>query len=211
MTYEFNVYGNIVMQTIIMITSACFWKALYKGQGLVGDVDADSMLTYVVLSSLLSVLLITNVERRIEMSVVKGTVATDMMKPVNIFGIYFAEDIGNILALVFQNMLPILIIGSLMVKVPLMADLRDLPLFLLSAAESFLIIQSAGVTALCIYIPAAAEHIYRERRPGAAAEPDEDPVLMARDTYRAFPLRAEQSYKKGHGAGRIKWEKHTGN
>jgi ABC-2 type transport system permease protein len=103
MTYEFNVYGNIVMQTIIMITSACFWKALYKGQGLVGDVDADSMLTYVVLSSLLSVLLITNVEQRIEMSVVKGTVATDMMKPVNIFGIYFAEDIGNILALVFQN------------------------------------------------------------------------------------------------------------
>ena len=97
MTYEFNVYGNIVMQTIIMITSACFWKALYKGQGPVGDVDADSMLTYVVLSSLLSVLLITNVERRIETSVVKGTVATDMMKPVNIFGIYFAEDIGNIL------------------------------------------------------------------------------------------------------------------
>lgn len=33
MTYEFNVYGNIVMQTIIMITSACFWKALYKGRG----------------------------------------------------------------------------------------------------------------------------------------------------------------------------------
>ena len=33
MTYEFNVYGNIVMQTIIMITSTCFWKALYKGRG----------------------------------------------------------------------------------------------------------------------------------------------------------------------------------
>ena len=30
MTYEFNVYGNIIMQTIIMITSAYFWKALYK-------------------------------------------------------------------------------------------------------------------------------------------------------------------------------------
>ena len=69
MTYEFNVYGNIIMQTIIMITSAYFWRALYKGQGMVGDVDAESMLTYVVLSSVLSVLLITNVERRIEKSV----------------------------------------------------------------------------------------------------------------------------------------------
>lgn len=139
MTYEFNVYGNIVMQTIIMITSAYFWRALYKEQGIVGDVDADSMLTYVIMSSLLSVLLITNVERRIEHSVVKGTVATDMMKPINIFGVYFAEDIGNIIALVFQNMLPILIIGSLMIKVPFMADIHDLPLFVISALESFLI------------------------------------------------------------------------
>ena len=139
MTYEFNVYGNIIMQTIIMITSAYFWRALYKGRGMVGDVDADSMLTYVVISSLLSVLLITNVERRIQMSVIKGTVATDMMKPVNIFGVYFAEDIGNIIALIFQNMLPILIIGALMIKVPRMADIRDLPLLIISVAESFLI------------------------------------------------------------------------
>ena len=139
MTYEFNVYGNIIMQTIIMITSAYFWRALYKGRGMVGDVDADSMLTYVVISSLLSVLLITNVERRIQTSVVKGTVATDMMKPVNIFGVYFAEDIGNIIALIFQNMVPILIIGSLMIKVPRMADIRDLPLLIISVAESFLI------------------------------------------------------------------------
>ena len=139
MTYEFNVYGNIIMQTIIMITSAYFWRALYKGRGMVGDVDADSMLTYVIVSSLLSVLLITNVERRIGTSVQKGTVATDMMKPINIFGVYFAEDLGNIAALVFQNMLPILIIGSLMIKVPRMADIRDLPLFVISVAESFLI------------------------------------------------------------------------
>ena len=139
MTYEFNVYGNIIMQTIIMITSAYFWRALYKGRGMVGGVDADSMLTYVVISSALSVLLITNVERRIQMSVIKGTVATDMMKPINVFGVYFAEDIGNIIALVFQNMLPILVIGSLMTGIPRMADVRDLPLFILSVAESFLI------------------------------------------------------------------------
>ncbi len=139
MTYEFNVYGNIIMQTIIMITSAYFWKALYKDQSMVGDVDAQSMLTYIVISSALSVLLITNVERRIEQSVEKGTVATDMIKPVNLFGMYFAEDIGSIIALIFQNMIPILLIGSLMIKVPVMADIRALPLFIISVMESFLI------------------------------------------------------------------------
>ena len=139
LTYEFNVYGNIIMQTIIMITSAYFWRALYRNKEIVGGVDAESMLTYIIVSSVLSVLLITNVERRIEMSVQKGTIATDMMKPVNIFGVYFAEDAGNIAALVFQNMLPILLIGSLLIKVPVMADVSALPLFVLSAAESILI------------------------------------------------------------------------
>lgn len=31
MTYEFNVYGNIIMQTIIMITSAYFWRRCIRG------------------------------------------------------------------------------------------------------------------------------------------------------------------------------------
>lgn len=139
LTYEFNVYGNIIMQTIIMITSACFWKALYREQETVSGVNAEDMLTYIIMSSMLSVLLITNVERRIEDSVAKGTVATDMMKPVNLFGVYFAEDIGNVIALIFQNMLPIFIIGALMVKVPVMADVRNLPLFVIAVFESFLI------------------------------------------------------------------------
>jgi len=139
MTYEFSVYGNIFLQTIIMITSAYFWKALYKGQESVGAVDAESMLTYIIISSMMSVLLITNVEKRIEMSVGKGTVATDMMKPVNLFGVYFAEDLGSVFALVFQNMLPILIIGIIFIKVPAMADVSALPLFVIAVLESFMI------------------------------------------------------------------------
>lgn len=39
MTYEFNVYGNIIMQTIIMITSAYFWRALYTGRSVVDGVN----------------------------------------------------------------------------------------------------------------------------------------------------------------------------
>ena len=139
MTYEFNVYGNIIMQTIIMITSAYFWRALYTGRSVVNGVDAGSMQTYIIISSALSVLLITNVERRIGHSVEKGSVATDMMKPISLFGMFLAEDIGSIIALIFQNMLPILLIGSLMIKVPVMADIRNLPMFVISVVESFLI------------------------------------------------------------------------
>ena len=139
LTYAFDVYGNILVQTIIMVTSAFFWKALYKDGGTAGGVNVESMLVYIIMSSVLSVLLITNVEKRIEQSVQKGTIATDMMKPVSLFGIYFAEDIGTIIALILQNTLPILLIGSLLIKVPKMADLHDLPLFVLSVLLSFFI------------------------------------------------------------------------
>ena len=139
MTYEFNVYGNIIMQTIIMITSAYFWRALYTGRSVVDGVDVGSMQTYIIISSALSVLLITNVERRIGHSVEKGSVATDMMKPISLFGMFLAEDVGSIIALIFQNLIPILLIGSLIIKVPVMADIRDLPMFVIAVIESFLI------------------------------------------------------------------------
>ena len=106
---------------------------------MAGDVTVDSMLTYIIVSSMLSVLLITNVERRIENSVEKGSVATDMMKPINLFGVYFAEDIGSIIALIFQNLLPIYIVGSLVIKLPAMSDVRDVPFFIISVIESILI------------------------------------------------------------------------
>lgn len=138
-TYSFNVYGNIIMQTIIMITSAFFWRALYGSEAYVKGVNVDGMLSYIVLSSMLSVILFTNVERRIEVSVEKGTVAADLMKPINIFGVYFAEDAGSVIALVFQNLLPIFIIGSLLIRVPKMADASLLPLFVISVLESVLI------------------------------------------------------------------------
>lgn len=139
LTYRFDVYGNILMQSIIMITSAFFWRALYGTAGEVQGVDVDGMLTYIIVSSMMSVVLITNVERRIEASVQKGTVATDMMKPLNIFGIYLAEDLGSITALVFQNLIPIFVIGSLFIKLPVIADVGDIPLFAISLVMSFFI------------------------------------------------------------------------
>jgi len=137
--YSFNVYGNIIIQSIIMITSVFFWKALYRNTSTVSGVDIEGMMTYIVMSSMLSVILFTNVERRIEGSVEKGTVAVDLMKPVNIFLVYFAEDMGSVIALVFQNLIPIFVIASLLIKVPKMTDISYLPLFIVAVIESALI------------------------------------------------------------------------
>lgn len=128
-TYRFDVYGNIIMQTIIMVTTAFFWKALFGSGSFGNGMTADSMLTYTIISSAMSVLFTTGVERRIQRSVQQGSISVEMIHPINVFGVYFAEDMGTVLALVFQNLLPIIIIGSLLIKVPVIASVSAIPMF----------------------------------------------------------------------------------
>lgn len=136
-TYKFEVYGNILIQTIIMLANAFFWRALFKNTDTIKGVNVDTMLTYTVVSSLISVVLTTTVERRIQDSVKKGTVAIDYIRPVNIYKVYFAENLANITGLAFQNLLPIFIIGSLIIKIPKPASLLAFVLFLLSLCLAF--------------------------------------------------------------------------
>ncbi len=135
-TYRFDVYGNIIMQTIIMVTTAFFWRALFGSGTAENGMTADSMLTYTVISSAMSVLFTTGVERRIQKSIQKGSISIEMIHPVNVFGVYFAEDVGTVLALIFQNLLPIIIIGCLLIKVPMIASAAMIPLFAASLLMS---------------------------------------------------------------------------
>lgn len=139
MAYKFDVYGNVLMQTIIMIATAFFWKALFKNAENVGGVTVDTMLTYTVVSAMISVILTTNVEKRITDSVRKGTIAVDMMRPVSIFKVFLAENLGNVTALLFQNLLPVFIIGSLLIRVPVPADLKSGLIFPVSLVLAFTI------------------------------------------------------------------------
>lgn len=135
-TYRFDVYGNIIMQTIIMVTTAFFWKALFGSGTFDNGMTADSMLTYTIISSAMSVLFTTGVERRIQRSVQQGSISVEMIHPINVFGVYFAEDMGTMLALVFQNLLPIIIIGSLVIKVPVIVSVSAIPMFAASLVLS---------------------------------------------------------------------------
>lgn len=139
LAYRFQVYGNIFLQCIVMFAAACFWKALYRGNMTLQGTSVETMLTYTLISSMMSVLFMTNVEQRVLRSVQRGTVATDMLKPISLFGLYFFEDLGAVTALIFQNMIPIFVIGSLCIALPKPAGAKELCLFLISLLLSFLI------------------------------------------------------------------------
>ncbi len=139
LAYKADVYGNIIGQCIVMFATAFFWKALYAGHDTVKGVAVEDMLVYTIISSVMSILFSSNVESRVNQSVRKGTVATDMLKPINLYGIYFFEDLGYTTSLIFQNVLPILIIGILFITVPRPAGPEAFFVFIPCVVISYLI------------------------------------------------------------------------
>lgn len=139
LAYRFDVYGNIIGQCITMFAAAFFWKALYTGYDTVKGVQVGDMLTYTIVSSVLAQFFLINVESRVIQSVRKGSVATDMLKPINLYGLYFFEDLGYTTTLLFQNVLPILAIGCVFITIPTPDSLLAFLLFVPSVIVAYLI------------------------------------------------------------------------
>ena len=139
LAYRFNVFSNIVLQCIVMFASAYFWRALYSEKSTVQGAGLEDMLTYTVISTMMFILLSIDVEGRVTQSIRKGTIATDIMKPADIYGIYLFEDIGNSIVYIFQNAIPVLIIACLFIQIPKPHNAACLVLFLLTFVMGYII------------------------------------------------------------------------
>lgn len=139
LAYRFDVFSNIIFQCIAMFANAFFWKAIYRGYDVVNGVAVQDMLSYTIVSAMMSVLLLTGVENRVAESVRQGSVATDMLKPIPLFSIYFFEDLGTVTTSAILNGLPILLVGCLFITIPVPASGVHFLLFLVSFLLSFFV------------------------------------------------------------------------
>ena len=139
LAYRFNVISTILIQCLIMYAMSCFWIAAYDGTQTVAGVSQQDMITYTTISVIIGNLLTIGVQRRIENGVRTGSVALDMLKPVCIYGIYLAEDIGDAIAALFQKAVPLALVGTLLFGAPKPASLLHFILFLFSFVIGYLI------------------------------------------------------------------------
>lgn len=132
LAYRFQVWTYIIMQCLMMIAVAFFWRAVYGGTEVSHGVTGDTMITYTVVSTLMGSLYWMGVEDRITDAIKSGSIATDMIKPINLFTLYLAEDIGTIAVNFFISTLPLFIVGVLLFGLPVPASGGHFLLFLLS-------------------------------------------------------------------------------
>lgn len=169
LAYSFDVFATIGLQALVMIAMCYFWIAVYGQEESALGVSRNAMLTYTIISTAISSLFTIEVEQKIQQAVRKGSIATDLLKPVNLFGMYLAEDLADILVNFFQKTFILLVIGAIFITVPKPESTQAFNLFLLSMVLSYAInwLFSAifglwAFTAISMYaISALKKHIIR--------------------------------------------------
>ncbi|PKM62629.1 MAG: hypothetical protein CVU97_04180 [Firmicutes bacterium HGW-Firmicutes-21] len=140
MNYRFDFFTKLAVQVILLFVTSFFWKAAYRGIDTVQMVNEQQMIIYSVMSIVLASVFTASVESNIRSKVRQGNVAVDYIKPVNVFWMYFAEDIGNMVTNIIQRVAPVLICASFFIVVPKPVSLAHFLLFLTSSCFSFLIL-----------------------------------------------------------------------
>ena len=92
MAYRVYTWTFMIMQCLMMVAVAFFWRAVYRDTEASHGVTGDMMITYTVVSMLMNSLYYMGVEDKISDAVKSGSIATDMIKHINLFSMYFAED-----------------------------------------------------------------------------------------------------------------------
>ena len=139
-TYKYDFFVSLLHKVILLFATVFFWKAAYNGIDSVASVNEQQMLIYTVISVIMSGFIGANsVEWIIQGKIRTGNVALDFIKPVNVFLMYFSEDVGGTVTSFFQAAVPIFICSSLFIIIPLPVSLLNFTLFLLSFILGYII------------------------------------------------------------------------
>ncbi len=140
-TYRMEVFTNVGSVLLRLYIMKSVWTALYAQNAAPAGVSLDAIITYTAVALLMSIILEIDGTRLIQTRVREGTIATDLMKPINLVLFFFSDGAGQTL-LHALLIVPSLIIALFMVHidVPPPATLAVFALsFLLGYVVNFLL------------------------------------------------------------------------
>ena len=94
-TYRFEVLTSIGSLVLRVYLLRSVWTALYAQNAAPADIPLHSMLTYATVALLMSLILEVDGTRIIRDKVREGTIATDLMKPIDLPLYFFSEGFGQ--------------------------------------------------------------------------------------------------------------------
>ncbi len=144
LTYRFDIWSGLFSAALLLFIEVFLWRSLYSGGGTVSGVNLSEMLTYLIVSLFLRYLFSYSVDENLRHSIIRGDIALDFIKPVSIYGIYLAQDIGTALSGLCIFFLPLFLLASVAIQFPFPAAPVLLIPFFVSAIFGYLILWLLG-------------------------------------------------------------------
>ncbi|MBP3963941.1 ABC transporter permease [Paenibacillus lignilyticus] len=123
MAYRMEVFMFLFGQLIKVFVQVYIWYAVFAGQAKVdsgaGSISVKEMVTYVVISSFISVFATNNVIFWVGRKVRNGEIAMELLKPVNFRFAAFFHSLGQNVYRVFFELLPLLVISLCFFRIEL--------------------------------------------------------------------------------------------
>jgi ABC-2 type transport system permease protein len=96
-TYRMEVFTNVGSLLVRLYLMKAVWTALYAQNAAPAGVPLHAIITYTTIALLMSLVLEIDGTRMIRDRVREGTIATDLMKPINLPLYFFSDGFGQTL------------------------------------------------------------------------------------------------------------------
>lgn len=139
LAYRFEVFVSIGTNLIMMLATFFLWQTAFEGSSP-SILTESQMITFTLLSVVLSSMFVCNVSSTISQQIREGDIALNLVKPLSLILLFFAEDIGRSISSFITKSLPTFTIAAVLFRIPLPADVGSAILFLFSTIFSYVIL-----------------------------------------------------------------------
>lgn len=136
--YKFDFFTSLIGSTLMVVVQASIWSALYQN-AIQKPISLTEMISYVVLAAFVTALTSSGISRKLGERVSNGTIVMELIRPINLKHLFFAEDFGNNIFRVIFSTLPAIIVISTLYGFDFKTNLNTWAYFMMSVAMGIVI------------------------------------------------------------------------
>ncbi|MBU0581475.1 MAG: ABC-2 family transporter protein [Candidatus Margulisbacteria bacterium] len=153
LAYRLSMFFRLCGFLVSLLVVYYLWKTIFTASSTIEGYSFKMMLTYLVLSFAINALYDMPAEYALSDKIIRGEVAMDLIKPIDLQGVFFAESAGTSINQLITYNVAFLIITTSLFKIQPPASLLGFSFFITSLLLGFIIMTSIGfITAsLCFW------------------------------------------------------------
>lgn len=165
LAYRSTYFTGIFNYSIQIGAYFFLWDAIYSGRKVIGGLNREEMITYVIVAWVIRSFYFSNLDRRVAVEIRDGKIALELIRPYSYQMVKYARAFGEALFRMLFFALPAGLIIYLVSPFGLPPDWRSSILFALAVVGSFVInSQISMLVGFVVFFTKSTSGIYKAKR-----------------------------------------------